>query len=248
MSLINIKEQKTQDFVADYYEGMRFAFPFSRRYQMWFFKELINMLAPKGLVLDNGCGGGQLGEVLKDCRIIGVDLSANMLKHAAKRLSEVRQASAESLPFENNYFDSIFSRSLLHHLDHPEKAVSEMVRVLKPGGSVIFSDTLKNPITHIPRELMRKKSVHFSEGHKNFTMQEMLSLTGKNLEIVSIKYIGFIAYTLFGFPDVINFQKYIPFKRLVFPACLKIDQVLSKIPVLQKLAANIVVVAKKPLD
>ncbi|PIR97594.1 MAG: hypothetical protein COT91_00380 [Candidatus Doudnabacteria bacterium CG10_big_fil_rev_8_21_14_0_10_41_10] len=239
------KEQEIQDFVSDFYEGVRFTLPYSRRYQLWFFKQLVNLVKPEGLILDNGCGSGHLGEVLRDKKIIGLDLSEKMLKYATKRLTEVHQGSAESLPFNNSHFDTIFCRSLLHHLQNPEVAVKEVARVLKPGGKVIFADTLKNIVTSIPREMMRKKSEHFSETHQNFSKSEMLNLVGKDLEIVDVRYMGYLAYTFFGFPDVINFQKYIPFKSIVYPTCLAIDKILSRIPILRRLGANIVVVAKK---
>ena len=239
------QEQKTQDFVADYYEGVRFAIPYSRKYQFWFFRKLVGYLKPHGLILDNGCGTGHLGEVLPQEKIVGVDLSQEMVERARKRLYKVYQASAEKLPFPEDHFDTIFCRSLLHHLEKPRLAVDEVYRVLKPGGKVLFSDTLKNPITVIPREIMRRKSDHFSEGHKNFARQELLNLVEEKLLIKSTHYIGFVAYTLFGFPDVINFQKFIPFKSIFYPIFLGLDNILSKLPIINRLAANIVVIAEK---
>jgi ubiquinone/menaquinone biosynthesis C-methylase UbiE len=238
-------EQQTQDFVAEFYEQTRFTLPYARKYQMWFFEQLVLWLKPKGLILDNGCGTGHLAEALPGARIVGVDLSPRMAEIARKRLSEVFVASAESLPFPENHFDAVLCRSLLHHLPHPEAAVAEASRVLKPGGRVLFSDTLKNPVTYLPRELMRRFSGHFSEGHKNFSQEEFFRLTGSHFKILEVHYIGFFAYTLFGFPDVANFQRYIPFKALIYPACLALDRLFAHLPLLRRLAANIVVVAEK---
>ena len=42
-----------------------------------------------------------------------------------------------NLPFEDNSFDYVFSKSVIEHLYHPEKLFSEIYRVLKPGGTVI---------------------------------------------------------------------------------------------------------------
>jgi len=93
---------------------------------------------------------------------------------------------------------------------------------------------------------MRRKSDHFSEGHKNFGRQELLNLIEKEFLIKSTHYMGFVAYTLFGFPDVINFQRFIPFKSFFYPIFLGLDKILSKTPIINRLAANLVVIAEKP--
>ena len=49
--------------------------------------------------------------------------------------SDTRVADAESLPFEDNFFDFVYSFGVVHHCPSTEKAVSEIYRVLKPEGS-----------------------------------------------------------------------------------------------------------------
>ena len=63
-----------------------------------------------------------------------------MKKHQYSQHVVVKKASAEQLPFKSNHFDLIVSLFLLHHLSNPRRGLSEMVRVLSPGGKLIIAD------------------------------------------------------------------------------------------------------------
>lgn len=98
-------------------------------------------------VLDLGCGTGALMEqvLLEDRtrRLTGLDLSANMLAQAAKRLGgKVRLVvgDSESLPFENDCFDLVYCNDSFHHYPTPTRALAEVKRVLKPGGVFLLGD------------------------------------------------------------------------------------------------------------
>jgi len=70
----------------------------------------------------------------------GVDLTERAVSHTTQRFtqlglqSELRVADAESLPFEANTFDIVYSWGVLHHSPNTESAIAEVLRVLKPGG------------------------------------------------------------------------------------------------------------------
>ena len=72
--------------------------------------------------------------------LYGVDLTEKAIKHTAKRLkyfnlySNLSVADAEELKFADNSFDVIYSWGVLHHSPNTTKAISEVYRVLKPGG------------------------------------------------------------------------------------------------------------------
>lgn len=102
-----------------------------------------------GRILDLGCGGGHVSYAVAPHvgQIVACDITAGMLKavqdEASKRgLSniEVRQASAENLPFEDCSFDAVLCRFTAHHWDGFEAGLREARRVLKPGGLAIFVD------------------------------------------------------------------------------------------------------------
>ena len=90
-------------------------------------------------VLEVGCGTGLILERLSRVasRAVGVDLSPGMLEHARARGLEVHEASATALPFEDATFDVVCSFKVLAHVEAIEAALSEMARVVKPGGRVV---------------------------------------------------------------------------------------------------------------
>jgi ubiquinone/menaquinone biosynthesis C-methylase UbiE len=108
-------------------------------------------VAPNGgAVLDVGTGPGvllvELAARRPDLRLTGVDLSADMIAAATRNLEPfgeracARLGDVTSLPFPDRSFDLIVSSLSLHHWDHPEAAVPELARILRPGGRVYIYD------------------------------------------------------------------------------------------------------------
>jgi len=108
------------------------------------------VLAGRGVLdaLDAGCGTGFLAFELaaRGHRVTGVDFAPAMLaearRKAAARGASVRfeEADAEQLPFAAGTFDFAISRHLLWTLQHPEAAIDEWIRVLRPGGRLVVVD------------------------------------------------------------------------------------------------------------
>jgi ubiquinone/menaquinone biosynthesis C-methylase UbiE len=90
-------------------------------------------------VLEVGCGTGLLlarfAAFARSAR--GVDLSPGMLAHARQRGLDVLEASATELPFADGTFDVSCSFKVLAHVPEIERALAEMVRVVRPGGYVL---------------------------------------------------------------------------------------------------------------
>lgn len=241
------KEIDVQNFVADYYEQVRYKNKHSIKYHNFWFEKMVDMAKPKGLILDNGCGTGELIAYLRNMgatNVIGCDISENMLKHARQKTDRVVLADSESLPFESGAFDVVYVRALLHHLEDVPKAVSEVARVLKNGGRVVFAETNKSIINDLPRKIM-KRGEHFSESHKNFDAKELISVIGKSLKVEKVEYFGYLGYFLLGFPDINNIYRFFPFKKILTPLLIKTDSLLSHIPFVKKLAFCIMVSARK---
>jgi len=98
-------------------------------------------------VLDCGCGPGtitrDIAQRVAPGRVCGLDFNANQIAVAARDAKvqgianvEFRQGSIYALPFDDSSFDTVFSHALLEHLKEPVKAMVELRRVLKPGGTV----------------------------------------------------------------------------------------------------------------
>lgn len=106
----------------------------------------------RGDVLEIGCGSGAMAaEILRrhpDVRLTATDYDESMVAAARRRLApygdraEVRQADATSLPFPDGSFDVALSFLMLHHVVEWEKALGELVRLLRPGGALVGYDLM----------------------------------------------------------------------------------------------------------
>lgn len=96
------------------------------------------------LALDVCCGSGVVGASFKGKvkKMMGLDLTPEMVNLSRQRLDEVRQGNVYNIPFKDNTFDLVCTREVLHLLPYPERPVSEIFRVLKPGGQFIVGQTL----------------------------------------------------------------------------------------------------------
>ncbi len=96
-------------------------------------------------VLDAGCGSGPLMAALRDqgAIVTGFDKSAGMLELARRRLggdADLQVADLGSpLPFPDDTFDDVIASLVLHYLEDWGAALTELRRVLKPGGRLIMS-------------------------------------------------------------------------------------------------------------
>lgn len=108
---------------------------------------LLDLLDDTWTVGDLGCGTGHIAEALAPVvrRVVAVDESGAMLGAARKRLAnfenvDVRTGSLESLPIENGELDVALLFMVTHFLLEPVKVLSEVRRVLSPGGRVVVMD------------------------------------------------------------------------------------------------------------
>ncbi|MBJ8343460.1 class I SAM-dependent methyltransferase [Antrihabitans sp. YC2-6] len=104
---------------------------------------------PYERALELGCGTGffllnlMQGGVAKTGSV--TDLSPGMVKVALRNAEHLglevdgRVADAETIPYEDNTFDLVVGHAVLHHIPDVEKALREVLRVLKPGGRFVFA-------------------------------------------------------------------------------------------------------------
>lgn len=126
---------------------------------------------PEWIVGDLGCGTGAVSASLAPfvARVIAVDASAAMLQAAKKRLQgidniDLRRGDLEGLPIDDARLDAATLMLVLHHVPEPKRALTEVGRVLKPGGRALVVDMLPHD-----RESYRQQMGHvwlgFSEDH-----------------------------------------------------------------------------------
>lgn len=142
-------------------------------------------------VLDCGAGTGALSQALirvlpAPFALTAIDVSPRMLEQAQNALQRinadvtVRQANAAALPFDNNTFDLVMTAHMLEHLTDPAIALSEMVRVLKPGGRLVVCvtrRTLFGMMIHLKWHTHRMTPDQIGQFLQNAGLQSVESLT-----------------------------------------------------------------------
>jgi ubiquinone/menaquinone biosynthesis C-methylase UbiE len=125
--------------------------------------DLIREWVPAGTVLDVGCGYGTTTAVvdaMEGVTCIGIDCDPESLA-IARRLHpqcNVQNQNCEDLPFEDDTFDGVILRDVLHHLYREanfERVRNELIRVAKDGARVIVLDPNVNLILRVARVIAR---------------------------------------------------------------------------------------------
>jgi ubiquinone/menaquinone biosynthesis C-methylase UbiE len=122
--------------------------------------------ASYGVVVDVGCGSGyslpKLAQRFAPRDLVGVDIDPQMLEAAgqeAKRAGvavRLVEASSSRMPLPDNHADLLFCHQTFHHLVEQEAALAEFLRVLKPGGVLLFAESTRRYIhSWIIRALFR---------------------------------------------------------------------------------------------
>ena len=137
-------------------------------------------LGPGQHVLDVGCGTGEdartmAQRVAPDGRIVAVDGSQSMIATAQRRAEgcglpvAFQVADAQQLPFAEDSFDAARADRIFMHLQSPAQALSEMMRVVRPGGRVLVYEVDFETLTvDLPEHLRTRKIVNaWSDGFRN---------------------------------------------------------------------------------
>ncbi|MDZ4138562.1 MAG: class I SAM-dependent methyltransferase [Erythrobacter sp.] len=122
---------------------------------------ILSRLKPSMTVLDVGAGAGIVGAMNfrgQVARICGVDLDPRVVDNPF--LDEGRQADAGRIPYPDASFDVAFADNVMEHLDAPTEVLSEVFRVLKPGGILLFKTPNR---THYVPTIARMTPLRFHQ-------------------------------------------------------------------------------------
>ncbi|TPW29747.1 metalloregulator ArsR/SmtB family transcription factor [Martelella alba] len=143
---------------------------------------------PVQALLDLGTGTGRMLLLLKDIyrRAVGVDASRDMLAVARANLDAeglnravVRLGDILNLPLEREDFDLVIVHQVLHFLDHPDQAIAEAARVLRPEGRLLVVDFAPHDL-----EYLREEHAHLRLGFSHQTMEDWMTRAGLKVERV----------------------------------------------------------------
>ncbi len=147
---------------------------------------------PGDRILEVGVGTGlSLNLYPRDVRVVGIDLSQDMLEKAKKRAAEeglahveaLLQMDAQNMDFPDNSFDKVVAMYVASVVPDVKKLVEEIRRVCKPGGPIVFINHFQNPNPIVRRaEAMVQPLAKYVGFHPDFPLKEFLEKTGFKVE------------------------------------------------------------------
>ena len=106
-------------------------------------------LKPDDKLLDVGCGSGSLLKKFDNVNRFGIDISAKYLEHLSGENITLCLSLIEDMPFKDNYFDMITCTDVLEHVLDLNGSLSNIARVLKPGGMLLIRCPIEKTLAYI---------------------------------------------------------------------------------------------------
>ena len=147
----------------------------------------------RGRVLDVGFGTGlSVAEYPADVQVVGIDVSAGMLAIGRRfardtgHEAEVEVMDAEHMAFDDRVFDSVAFNLCLCTIPDPEAAIREALRVVKPGGPMVFLEHVRSHLLPVAlvQEAINPVMVAWQADHFNRRTAEIVRRCG--VEVLSV--------------------------------------------------------------
>lgn len=201
-------------------------------------------------VLVIGCGFGEdaLNLAKAGANVQAFDLSPESVEMSRKRADnegleiEFREMVAEKLDYEDNHFDIIVARDILHHVEIPE-CFAEIERVSKDGGILCFNEIYSHSLLHRIRyskfidQWLYPKMISFVHGSdKPYITEDEERLTEKEVNILVLKMADIEEKQYFN----VFITRVIPDR---FPLLSKIDRIILRVlsPVAHMLGSRVLI-------
>jgi len=176
----------------------------------------ISKKIPKGSkILEAGCGSGKGMSCFQGHNVYGIDISEKALELSSK-YGTVVKGDIRSIPFKENVFDFTFNSGVIEHLPKPKEAISEMMRVTKPGGKVLIMVPNKYCIFY---QMYRMLFWHIEENPYSFSRFKKEFFEYRNKKFFGLHaFIPFASSKTELLPEkirskIVKIDKIIPFKK-----------------------------------
>jgi SAM-dependent methyltransferase len=135
------------------------------------------------MILDAGCGNGNYAAYIASLGYKHVE-AVDLFDSLKNRGFHYRQASIDSLPFENDFFNLIYSNSVIYYLKEPYKGIEEFRRVLKEDGLLLMTAHTKYSLFTLwrifKRDILKRKSMKHLLGVSFYSAKYYQELLKKN--------------------------------------------------------------------
>jgi len=110
---------------------------------------------PNKDILDVACGTGRFFYLYGNRKIYGIDISKDQLAEARKKDQKaiLKICDAENICYLDNFFDVVITSQFIEHIPQYKQVIKEMVRVCKPGGTLIIDFPNKHSLTYLPTKI-----------------------------------------------------------------------------------------------
>lgn len=150
-----------------------------------------NFFIKKGSLIDLGCGRGDMLNAFSKVglQVEGVDLSPSSIELNKSIDVKISDLSKDELPYENETFDYVFSKSVIEHIQEPSLLMNESFRVLKPNGKCIFLTPSWIHNAWGPFYLDHTHVTPFTQ----FSLRNLLKMSGyKNVRVINFRQLPFV--------------------------------------------------------
>jgi 2-polyprenyl-3-methyl-5-hydroxy-6-metoxy-1,4-benzoquinol methylase len=203
---------------------------------------------PGETILDVGCGSGHYARLAAEAgaRVIAADVAENYVEQARAHVGdalagrcEFRVEDAERLSLPDEAVDKVLMTEVIEHVPHPEHAVREATRVLRPAGRLVVSTPSRfSPLNLAYSVKRRVRGYAFNEHLHEFTPSSFRRLVGERLEVEKMEYANF----LLAYPVD---ELYLRLGSPGLSVLERLERALARAPLLRSLGWTMVVRARK---
>ena len=164
------------DSIASDFDAIMNHYDLQRRLEVVFDQLLRGTDLNGSKLLDAGCGTGFFSRrsIAAGADVVSVDIGVKLLEEARKKgIRKPVASDVTKLSFADNTFDVVISSECIEHTPSPEAAVSELIRVLRPGGTIVL--TCPNRFWHWSCRLANTLGIRPYCGFENWPSWETLS-------------------------------------------------------------------------